>query len=84
VSVCVSGKCIVAKRLIGSGYRLSGEWGRSRMGVLDRGGDRSSKGRGSFGGVFGASHCNQCGLCCVVVQERCAVRKLLWGGLVIL
>jgi len=25
----------VAKRLIGSGCRLNGEWNRSRMGVLD-------------------------------------------------
>jgi len=32
-----------------------------RMGVLDGGGDRR-RGRGSFGGEFGASHCNQWGL----------------------
>ena len=31
------------------------------MGVLDWGGDRRR--RGSFGGEFGASHCNQWGLC---------------------
>jgi len=31
-------------------------------GVLDGGGDRR-KGRGSFGGEFGASHCNQWGTC---------------------
>jgi len=32
------------------------------MGVLDFGGDRR-RGRSSFGGEFGASHCNQWGLC---------------------
>jgi len=32
------------------------------MGVLDFGGERR-RGRGSFGGEFGASHCNQWGLC---------------------
>jgi len=37
----------------------------------------------SFGGEFGASHCNQWELCCVVVQERRALPKLRWGGLVI-
>jgi len=31
------------------------------MGVLDFGGDRQ-RGRGSFGGEFGASHCNQWGV----------------------
>jgi len=38
------------------------------MGVLDAGGDRRGR-RGSFGGEFGALHCNQWGLCCVVVQQ---------------
>ena len=32
------------------------------IGVLDFDGDRR-KGRGSFGGEFGASHCKQWGLC---------------------
>ena len=32
-----------------------------------------SKGKGSFGDEFGASHCNQWGLCCVVVWKRCTV-----------
>jgi len=32
------------------------------MGVLDFGSDRR-RGRGSFGGEFGASHSNQWGLC---------------------
>jgi len=32
------------------------------MGVLDWGGDRW-RGMGSFGGEFGASHCNQWGMC---------------------
>ena len=35
------------------------------MGVLDKGGYRR-RGKGSFGGEFGASHSNQ-GLSCVVV-----------------
>jgi len=34
-------------------------------------------------GEFGASHCNQWGLCCVIVRERRALPKLLCGGLVI-
>jgi len=38
------------------------------MGVLDFGGDRL-RGRGSFGGEFAASHCNQWGFCCVVVWK---------------
>jgi len=53
------------------------------MGVLDGGGDRR-RGRGSFGDEFWASHCNQRGLCCVVVRERRALPKLLWGGLVMI
>jgi len=36
------------------------------MGVLNFGGDHR-RGRGSFGGEFGASHCYQWGLCCVIV-----------------
>ena len=32
------------------------------MGVLDFGGDRR-RGRDRFGGEFGASHCNQWGIC---------------------
>ena len=39
-----------------------------RMGVLDRDSDRR-RGRGSFGGEFGASHCNQWDLCCLVVRK---------------
>ena len=50
------------------------------MGVLDGGGDRQRE--GSFEGKYGASHSNQWGLCCVLVQERRALPKLLWGGLV--
>jgi len=39
------------------------------MGVLDFGGDRR-RGRGSFGGgEFVAPHCNQWGLCCIVVWK---------------
>jgi len=51
------------------------------IGVLD-GGDDHRRGRSCFVGEFRVSHCNQWGLCCVVVQERCALRKWLWGGLV--
>jgi len=43
------------------------------MGVLDFGGD-CRRGRGSFGGDFGASHCNYC---CIVERERHALLKLL-------
>jgi len=42
-------------------FRVVSGVGRG-MGVLDGGGDRR-KGKGSFGGEFGASHCNQWGLC---------------------
>ena len=38
------------------------------MGVLDFGGDRR-RGRGSLGGEFAVSHCNQWGHCCVVVWK---------------
>jgi len=43
----------VAKRLIGYGRRLDGEYGVG-MGVLDGGGDRR-RGRGSFWGEFDTS-----------------------------
>ena len=52
-----------------------GEWSRS-MGVLLDGGRDRRRGRDSFGGEFGASHCNQLGLC------NAALPKLLWAGLV--
>ena len=39
------------------------------MGVLDGGGYRRRE-MGSFWGEFGASHCNQWGLCCTVVWKR--------------
>jgi len=52
------------------------------MGVLDGVDNRRMKGN-SFGGKFGASRCNQQGLCCVVVRERRALPKLLQGGVVI-
>jgi len=45
-------------------------WG---IDVLDQGGDRWSR-RGSFGSEFGVSHCNQWGLCGVLVQ-KCANRS---------
>jgi len=44
------------------------------MGVLDGGGNRQ-RGRGSFGGEFGAFHCNQWRLCCIVVRERRGLPK---------
>ena len=50
------------------------------MGVLDEGGYRRKGGR--FKGKCGAFRCNQWGLCCIVVQQRRALPKLLWGGLV--
>ena len=43
------------------------------MGVLV-GDSYCQRGRGSFGGEFGASHFNQWGLCCVVV--RMSVQRL--------
>jgi len=50
-------------------FGVVSEVGR-RMGVLDGvpGGDRR-RGRGSFGVEFLVSHCNQWGLCCIVVQK---------------
>ena len=47
------------------------------MGALDFGGYRL-RGRGSLGGEFVASHCNQWGLCCVVVWN-CVVIELSFG-----
>jgi len=41
---------------------VTGEWDRSRYGCIKWGGD-CRRGRCSFGGEFGASHCNQWGLC---------------------
>ena len=38
------------------------------MGVLDRGVDRRRE-KGSFGGEFGASHCNQWGLCATLFSN---------------
>jgi len=49
------------------------------MRLLEFGGDRR-RGRGSFGREFGASHCNQWGLCCVVVRTACSDRAVVWGG----
>jgi len=49
VCVCLSGKCTVAKRLIGSGCRLWWWRGRTTDGCIRRGW-WSSKRRGSFGG----------------------------------
>jgi len=66
--------------LLDSDAVWGGDCGGSRDGYIRWGGDRL-RGRGSFGGEFGASHCNQPGLCCVIVRERLALCELLWGGL---
>ena len=47
------------------------------MGVLDGGGYHGRE-KGQFWGEFGASHCNEWGLCCIVGRERRALSKLLW------
>jgi len=53
-----------------------GEWGRLRIGVLD--GVDIVEGEGAVSGdEFGACHCNQWGLRCIVVQERRVLLKLL-------
>jgi len=51
------------------------------MGVDGR--DDRRRERGSFGGEFGASHCNQRGLCCVVVRKRRLFPIYFGEGLVI-
>jgi len=56
-----------------------GELGRSRMHVLDGGGDRRRE--WAVWGELGASHCNQRGLCCIVVRERRTLPKLIWDDL---
>ena len=38
------------------------------------------EGRGSFGGEFGASYCNQRELCCVVVRDRRTLPKVANSG----
>jgi len=56
----------------------------SGIGVLDGGGDRQRK-RGSFGGNCGASHCNQWGLCDVVLccdRKQCSSSQITLGFLV--
>ena len=54
------------------------------MGVLDVGGDRRS-GRGNFEGECGASHCNQRGLCDIVILCHdggdAVLPELLWDFL---
>jgi len=52
------------------------------MSVLDGGSDHRME-RGSFGGECQASHCNQWGLFCIVVRERCVLPKLLWEDLLL-
>ena len=69
----------MVKRLIGSGCRLDGEWSRSRMGVLDGGGDRRREGTVLGRGKYGAFHCrpNQWGLCGIFSAVR-GGGVLLW------
>jgi len=65
---------------------LGGEWSRSSDRCIrwrSWGGDHQRE-MGSFGGEFGASHCNQWGLCSVAVREQCALPKLLWEDLLLL
>jgi len=66
-------------------FRVVSEVGRG-IGVLNGGGDRRRE-RGSFGGKCGPSHCNQWGLCGVVILCRtggdAALPKLLWDFLLI-
>jgi len=50
------------------------------VGVLEGDGYHRRE-KGSFRGDFGAFHCNQWGLCCLVVRERCTLPKLLWEDL---
>jgi len=47
-------------------FRVVSGVGRA-MGVLDGGGDRRRV-RGRFGVECGASHCNQWGICCIVMR----------------
>jgi len=53
------------------------------MSVLDFGGDRR-RGRGSFGGEFGSSHCNQwdfvTSLCGSAYSDRAVVWHSEWGA----
>ena len=48
------------------------------MGVLHEVGDHQ-RGRGSFGDEFGVSHCNQLGICCIVVQKCMQQSSCHWG-----
>ena len=71
--------CIVAKRLMGSGCRLGWWVGRAGYGCI-RFWWWSSKGKGQFRGEFAASHCNQWGLCCVVVWKCVERSSYVWRG----
>jgi len=68
----------VAKRLIGSGYRLRWRGVGRGMDVLGEGGERG-RGRGSFGGEFCTSYCNRWGFCDVAVLHR----HRRWGRAVV-
>jgi len=50
-------------------------WVSRGTGVLDGGGDHR-RGKSWFRGKFETSHCNQWGICCVVVRE-CSVRAVV-------
>jgi len=77
-SVCLSESVLWQNGWVDPDAVWDGEWGQSNDGCIKWGGDRRS-GRGSFGGEFGAFHCNQLGLCGIVLQERRTLLKLLWG-----
>jgi len=59
---------------------LGGERGRLRTGVLD-GGDDSRREVAVLGVIVGRPIENSGGLCCVIVRDRRALRKLLWEDL---
>jgi len=64
LSVCLSVRKVYCGKTadwIWMPFRVVSRVGRV-MGVIDGGGDRR-RGRGSFGGKRGTSHCNQLGLC---------------------
>ena len=77
VGLSLSGKCTMAKWLIGSGCSLGGLV-MSVEGWVYRWVNDHRRGRDNFRSEFGASHCNQWGICCIVVLE------LLWAGPVII
>jgi len=68
LGLCVSLESVGGKMAdwIRMPFEMMSRVGRG-MGVLEGGDCR--RGRGSFGSEFVASHCNQWGLCCIVVWK---------------